>query len=390
MIHNSENIFLRGFPEGFTLLTDIFAWVNMKIGISKCFYDGFDAFGQVLLNFAVPLIAWMALGLLIIISSKSSRVTHLIGNNAVKVLATIILVSYNTIIQTEISVFSCSLLYYPQNYIVTKYHWLADGNVLCWQGKHLVLVVIGVLFGVPTILYTLTLLFIQPLQRYSHVRGLRWVAKLKPFFDAYTSPHVIKPQYRFWTGLLLFFRLLSTGMVSYHSKNNEYKHYAVTLTIICIVILSLFSYFGGVYQQQWLNVLNAFYFTNLTILALWSFYYVTKYEESNRTGYEKQNKSTYISLSIAFTTFLLVLYYHIYKRLKNTRLFAYCVVRLQKTRCWRVVRQWKGRRAGYARVPQEDPHYSLQDREMDNDFDGERPVDEEVDWERELDEQLQT
>ncbi len=217
----------------------------MEIGFPTCFYKEFDAFGKIILNFAVPLMVWLSVGLLIIISSKSSRVTHLIGNNAVKVLATIILVSYTNIIKTELSVFSCSKIYYPTelNGTVTKYHWLPDGNILCWQGKHWVLVVIGMLFGVATVLYTLTLLFIQPLQRYSHVRGLRWVAKLKPFFDAYTSPHVIKPRYRFWPGFLLLCRMFTTILFSDFSEKNLYENYRSALILICILIIIVIVHF---------------------------------------------------------------------------------------------------------------------------------------------------
>ncbi len=346
MFHLSENIFLRGFSDRLIKYADLLAWLNFEIGLSTCFYNEFNAFGQVILRFIIPCVAWTVLGLLIFISSKSSRVTRLIGNNSVKILATIIMVSYTTIIQTEVTVFSCSTISYPTllpNDTIVKHHWQADGNVLCWQGKHWVLVVIGVLFGVATVLYTLTLLFIQPLQRYSHVRGLRWVAKLKPFFDAYTSPHIIKPRYQFWNGLLLLCRMLSTILFAFQSEDNKHKHYAITLTIICIVVLFLFGYFGGVYQQKWLNILNVSYYANITLLTFLSFFILTEYKESNERGYKHQNNATYISLSFAFATFLLIITYHVYKRLKDTGLLARCVIRVKNTGCWRVVVGWCNR-----------------------------------------------
>ncbi len=345
-----------------------------------CFYNGFDVFGQVILNLFVPLLVWTGLGLLILISSKSSRITRFVGKNAVKVLATIILLSYTTILQAEVAVFSCSTIQYPNN--TSKQHWLPDGNVLCWQGKHLALVVIGVLFGIATVLYTLMLLFIQPLQRYSHVRGLRWVAKLKPFFDAYTSPHVIKHRYRFWTGLLLFIRMICSIWFAVTSKNNEYKDYGVALTVICILILSIIVFLGGIYKQQWLNILNASFYTNLTILSFFSFYSATRQPEFSGRGNETQITATYTSLVIAFVTFLFILAYHVYKRLKETGLLARCVGRIQGTQCWReAVAPWNRGRIQYVRLPQED----LQVQEMNNDFNGERQLDENYNWERELD-----
>ena len=216
--------------NSYSFLPSIISWLNLDIGLGGCFFKGFNAFWQVVLNFCIPVLMWTAMGLLTYISSKSSRITRLIGGNAVKVLATLFLVSYTKILKTEVAVLSCGRIYYPGvngSTAFHKSHWLLDGNVECWHGKHLLLVVIGLLFGVATVLFTLALLLIQPLQRNSHLRGLKWVATLKPFFDAYTSPHVIHNRYRFWNGLLLLFRMICTILFAITSVNNEYKHYYV-------------------------------------------------------------------------------------------------------------------------------------------------------------------
>ena len=202
-------------PETFTLIASVFAWLNLDIGVSACSYNGFDGFAQVLTSFFWPVFIWIILGILIYVSSKPRQIAKLVGKNIVKVLATLILIAYTKILQTEGAVFNCVMIHYPAwNSSIHRYHWLVDGNVSCRQGKHLILVVIGVLFGLATVCFTLTLLCIQPLQRYSHKRGLKWVAYLKPFIDAYTSPHIIKDRYRFWPGLLLLCRVFS---VSYFS-----------------------------------------------------------------------------------------------------------------------------------------------------------------------------
>ena len=185
--------------QSYSLLPCFISWINSDIGLNACFFKGFDAFWQAVFNFCIPVFIWIVIGILIYASSKSRRVTRLIGENVVKVLATIILISYTKILKNEVAVLPCARLYYPEingsRLSPRKNHWLVDGNVEYWQGKHLLLVVIGLLFGVPTILFTFTLLCIQPLQRNSHRRGLRWVATLKPFFDTYTSPHVIHDCY---------------------------------------------------------------------------------------------------------------------------------------------------------------------------------------------------
>ncbi len=124
------------------------------------------------------------------------------------------------------------------------------------------------------------------------------MAKRKPFFDAYTSPHVIKHCYRFWTGLLLFIRMISTIWFAITSKNNEYKQYGVTLTVICILILSIIVFLGGIYNQLWLNILNASFYTNLTILSFFSFYSATKQPKFSGLGNNTQFTATYTLLVI--------------------------------------------------------------------------------------------
>ena len=211
------------------------------------------------------------------------------------------------------------------------------------------------------------------------------MAKLKPFFDAYTSPHVIKHRYRFWTGLLLLFRMINTISFALISHSNEYKHFGIEVILICFLITNLMACFGGVYTKKWLYALNSSFYINLTLLSLATFYSVTKTltnKSSEDTADMIQEIATYTSLGIAFVTFLFIISYHVYKRLKDTGLLARCVGRIQGTRCWRAaVGHWNTRRIQYVRLPQDHP----QDREMNDDFNGERQLDEDYNWEREVD-----
>ena len=360
----------------FPIFVTFISWINLDIGLDTCLFKGFNAFWQAVFNFCIPVFIWFIVGLLIYASSKSSKLTRLIGGNAVKVLATLILISYTKILKTEVAVLSCARIHYPGingSSGPHMSHWLVDGNVVCWQGKHLILVVIGLLFGVLTFLYTLALLFIQPLQRNSHRRGLKWVAKLKPFFDAYTSPHVIHDRYRFWNGLLLLFRLVCTILFTITSTRNVYKQYVFTTACICVLIICLMSFFNGVYKTKWLYALNVSFYYNLTILSLVSFYSLTKDHEE--FGNSVQDTATTVSVSITDVTIVLIVSYHVYKRLKEVDLLSRCWQKVKESQCWQaVLRYWNIRRVCYVRLPQEDLDG---DREMDGDFDCERESDDE-------------
>ena len=363
--------------QHYSFLPSLISWINLDIGLSACFFKGFNAFWQTIFNFCIPIFVWLVMGLLIFASSKSRRITRLIGSNAVKVLATLFLISYTKILKTEVAVLSCGRILYEKTNenldYPSKSHWLVDGNVECWRGKHLLLVVIGLLFGVATVLFTLALLFIQPLQRNSHRRGLKWVATLKPFFDAYTSPHVIHDHYRFWNGLLLLFRIICIILFAITSVNNEYKHYMFTVACICVLIISLMSFFGGVYKTKWLYALNVSFYFNLTILSLTSFYSLTK--DIEKYGNDFQHIATSVSVSIAVATLVIITCYHVYKRLKELGLLSRCWLKMEETRCWQAALQrWSRRRVQYVRLPQEDLD---RDREMDDDFDRGRESDNE-------------
>ena len=360
----NQNFLLRFFIE----------WLNLESGVgSYCFYEGYDGYTRTLLQFTTPLLLWIVMGIIIFLSSKSSRIAALVGRNAVKVLATLFLLSYTQILQAEVDVFTCVRIFYPttNKTIIKKHLWYRDATVPCWQGKHLGLVVIGALFGIAAIVYTLILLFVQPLQRYSHHKPLRWVARLKPFIDAYTCPHVIKDRYRFWMGLLLLFRLLSS-LVSTSSFKPLY------ISMLSVLILTLAWSFGGVYKKWWLKVLNASSFLNLIFLSMTTYYNGSYHTATNKEATISSTQT--ISLSIALATFLIVLVYHILKRLKEIGVFNCCMTKLSRTQLWQILStRYKERR--YQRVPQQEE--PVEDDGLDYDRENESEEDE-INYDREL------
>ena len=92
---------------------------------------------------------------MIIASNYSTRVTRLLGTQAVSVLATLVLLSYTKILRVLITAFSFTILTGSQDFHSVV--WLADGNIKYFQPKHilfLVALLVLLLLGVP---YTVTL-----------------------------------------------------------------------------------------------------------------------------------------------------------------------------------------------------------------------------------------
>ena len=166
IIRASHSIFFE--PEtGSSFLGIFIAWLNLDFGIETCFYNGLDAYAKTWLQFVFPLYIWLMVITIIVVSHYSTTVSRLTPNNAHQVLATLFLLSYTKILQTVIMAFSFTVLVYPDGFV--KRVWLYDGNVEFLAGKHIplftVTLLVFILLSVP---YTLSLVNIQWLQRFSH------------------------------------------------------------------------------------------------------------------------------------------------------------------------------------------------------------------------------
>ena len=103
------------------------AWLNLDVGIPMCFFDGLTTYVKTWLQFVFPLYILALVGVIILASNYSIRVTQLLGTNAVSVLATLILLSYTKILRILITSFSFTTLTGSQDYHSVV--WLADGNI---------------------------------------------------------------------------------------------------------------------------------------------------------------------------------------------------------------------------------------------------------------------
>ena len=130
----------------------------------------------------------------------------------------------------------------------------------------------------------------------------QWI-KFKPFVDAYHGPY--KDNCRFWTGLLLLVRMTFT-IVSLHLSTYIGLIFITTSTSVLLSLMVFFS--GGVYQKNYLNILEWSYLINLIVL---SGIYSSLFGRS-----DAQQVVTIISVSVAFTTFIGVIVFHCVKNIK--------------------------------------------------------------------------
>ena len=143
--------------------------------------------------------------------------------------------------------------------------------------------------------YTLSLVSIQWLQRFSHFRHLSWVHRLMPLFDAYTGPY--KHKHRYWTGLLLLIQVLALVIFTTNNPTTN----PLIISVILFLILIYFCYMR-VYKSSLNNVLESLSLLNMVFIA--SSYQLL----NNHSGIILF--TTITSVSIAFIMFVFIVFYH--------------------------------------------------------------------------------
>ena len=250
----------------FAVLSAFIAWLNLDLGIPMCFFDGLTTYVKTWLQFVLPLYILALVGALIIASKCSTRVTRLLGTNAVSVLATLVLLSYTKILRILITAFSFTIVTGSQGYHSVV--WLADGNIEYFEVTHTILFIVALLvlllLGVP---YTVTLTAAPWIQRSS----FKWVSslynKLKPLFDAYMGPY--KDKYRYWTGMLLLARVVLIGLFSSIANTNTVAGPQLNLLLLTVSSCALLALTAALkpYKNKLLNGLELFHLAILFIFS---------------------------------------------------------------------------------------------------------------------------
>ena len=290
------------FPLGDTnILTVFIAWLNLDLGIETCFYDGMTTYVYAWLQFLFPFYVWFLIGLIIFVSRYSSKISGRLGKNPVAILATLFLLSYSKILQNIITALSLTQLDFPDS---SKFVWLYDGNLPYFQrADHIILGIFAILVFILLFLpYTLLLLCSPWLLTYSHWRLFSWLNKMKPFLDAYYGPY--KKQTRYWTALLLLVRCILLLAFALNTLSNS-KFDLLLVTSLTAGVAGLAWVHRGVYEKLYNDVIEASFILNLCIFS------AATYHVEETGGSASQAALAYISVGIAFTTFICIVVFHI-------------------------------------------------------------------------------
>ena len=300
------NIFRTDQP---TFLWVFVSWLNLDLGFEICAYNGMTGYQHIWLLFGYIFCLIFTLISIIYLSHKFIRFTRLIRRNAINVLATIIIFAYNRVFLVCYHSFNHDKVAFNTDYSLQpkfKLVWIFDGNIPYLGPKHIPLFVLAIIFLLAVLWLTFSLLLIQCLQKRSNIWCLRWVERLRPFFEAYTGP--CNDNCRFWPGFLLLLRL---ALFVVSAQKTTIPLFAG----ICFLIIPLACIFPhGIYKKWPLNILELLFVLNLGITFL-----VVQFTHSNHVHMNlRKRQAAQLSTSFAFIMFFGILLYHIYRKIKGT------------------------------------------------------------------------
>ena len=288
--------------------SQIISWLNLDFGIKVCFYNGMDRYVKEWLQFVFPFYVWAIIIVIILICRVSSKVSKLVGSNAVPVLATLLLLSYTKLLRTIVTVLhKRDITLHCQNFSHQLTVWYEDPTLQYAKGKHLYLfssaLIVLVLFCLP---YTLFLLLNPVFEKYlTKYRLCSFLYKIKPVLDAYSGP--MKDEYRVWPGLLLVARIPVLLAVTFAENLIQFRYLLLSILLsVLVVIWSLTYCFQRVYNNHLHNFIETWFIFMLTAMVA-----LAIASDSVRYTTIWYN----VSIGVFTCSFIAIIVYHLYLKL---------------------------------------------------------------------------
>ena len=265
---NKSLLFPPEVNAGLQFLKTFIAWINLDFGIETCFFQGLTAYTKTWLQFLFPFYLWFISSAIVVCCHYSTRMTNILGNRAVSILATLIYLSYVKLLRTIVDGLGLAVMsvYIASEDSSTKsvLVWLLDGNLHFGHSPHIFLL----LAVLATLLilwapYTAALLFTQWLRKVSNWWIFRWTVTLKPFLDSnYAS---LKDKYQYWHGVLLFVRGVHVVVFALTAVNAPMVN--VLLLSLSATLLLLYEASMRVYRNKSTRLFNGLCLLNLSVLG---------------------------------------------------------------------------------------------------------------------------
>ena len=285
-------------------VTVIISWLNLDIGIDTCYFKGMDAYTKSWLQLAFPAYVLLLVAAVIVLCSVSSKFSNFIGKrDPVATLATLISLSYATILENTFRALTPGQLVYPNGTIETV--WLPDATIKYFSGIHIPLFIAAVLILIIGIAYTVLLFSWQWLLWLPKWKIFGWIRnqRLHTFIGTYSIPYT--PKHRYWTGLLLLARAILYLIAAANVSNDPHLRLTSIIFIVggIIFLKSLAGY--RLYKDSFIDIVEMIFYFNILTFATLTWYTV------NQETTVHNSAIAYVSVIITLLLLVLVIIHHL-------------------------------------------------------------------------------
>ena len=243
-----------------------FSWLSLQWGIPSCFFDGLRPIQSTGLEFAFPMYLWMLVVAIIVtfaVCPLKEKWQSLVKNPP-KVFATILLLSFTSIMGTSIRILGAVRLSTFSG--AQHFRWRVDPNVPYFQSaEHAILGLFSIVMIV--FLITCTLVLLIPRNIGDHrVKCCRcwvlWQHRMKPILDSFYGPFK-ETLYllRSWEGWRFVFRIVLYLIASFVPTI-----YRLWLALLALILFIFLQSMLAPYKKVAQNWVDSLFLLNMVLL----------------------------------------------------------------------------------------------------------------------------
>ena len=281
-----------------TFATVFISWLNFELGIDTCFFDGMDAYSKVWIEFLFPVYVIVLNILIVHCTTQCSTRFHRLNSNPEPLLATMIFLSFISLLKPASKAISFVLVTYPDG--STETLWLPDANISFFELKHLFMFIVGIAIFFLGFTYSFILLAWHLFDNSPFCMRLsHFLPRTSPrVYLYYHAPYTNK--FQFWSGFLLLMRIilllisvLSTGF----GGDSQVSVVAIIIVTGLLILIRTLIKEKSLYRRPCIDYLEMAYYFNLVTLAALTLH--------------TQTSLANILVSVAFVLFIIILIAHI-------------------------------------------------------------------------------
>ena len=282
--------------------TVFISWLNLEIGIDACFFEGMDTYSKVWIQFLFPVYI-IILDILIINCTPKcctrSKFCHYVRkniSNSGPVLATVIFLSIINLLKPAHKAISFVVVTFPDS--STRTLWLPDANIPYFEGKHIVISLLGLFIFLLGLMYSVYILIGS--RSFNFICSfVRYTPRFYLIREYYRAPYTNR--FQFWSGFLILLRivlLLISTISSGYGGDPQITTISIVVATSFLILLRTLIHEETLYKRPCVDYLEMANYFNLITFAVLTIYI---------SDLESQNLLATTSVSVAFILFIGIL-----------------------------------------------------------------------------------